>query len=81
MITQIGGLDAVIDTTKNLPGIPGGKKLMYTNIQLPLTALDQFEAKGKTNQLFKKLNEITKKYNGLWSVEAEEYLLKNANPI
>ena len=81
MITHIGGLDAVIDTTKNLPGIPGGKKLMYTNIQLPLTALDQFEAKGKTNQLFKKLNEITKKYNGLWSVEAEEYLLKNANPI
>ncbi len=81
MITHIGGLDAVIDTTKNLPSIPGGKKLMYTNIQLPLTALDEFEEKGKTNDFFYTLDEITKRNNGLWSVEAEEYLLENANPI
>jgi threonine dehydrogenase-like Zn-dependent dehydrogenase len=32
MITHIGGLDAVVDTTLNLPQIPGGKKLIYTNI-------------------------------------------------
>ena len=36
MITHIGGLDAVVDTTLNLPQIPGGKKLIYTNISMPL---------------------------------------------
>jgi L-sorbose 1-phosphate reductase len=47
MITHIGGLDAVIDTTKRLPEIPGGKKLIYTNISLPLTAIDDFEKFGE----------------------------------
>ena len=42
MITHIGGLDAVIETTKHLPEIPGGKKLIYTNISLPLTAISDF---------------------------------------
>ncbi|MBR5519861.1 MAG: zinc-binding dehydrogenase, partial [Clostridia bacterium] len=30
MVTHIGGLDAVVDTTMRLPKIPGGKKLIYT---------------------------------------------------
>jgi threonine dehydrogenase-like Zn-dependent dehydrogenase len=38
MITHIGGLDSVVDTTLNLPNIPGGKKLIYTNIKMDLTA-------------------------------------------
>jgi hypothetical protein len=29
MITHIGGMDAVIDTTLNFPQMPGGKKLIY----------------------------------------------------
>ena len=48
MVTHIGGLDAVIETTKNLPHILGGKKLIYTNISLPLTAIDDFERLGTT---------------------------------
>jgi hypothetical protein len=32
LVTHIGGLDAVIDTTLRLPEIPGGKKLIYTHI-------------------------------------------------
>lgn len=40
MITHVGGLDAVIDTTLNLPSIPGGKKLIYTHLSMPLTAID-----------------------------------------
>jgi threonine dehydrogenase-like Zn-dependent dehydrogenase len=31
MITHIGGLDSVVDTTLNLPQIPGGKKLITKN--------------------------------------------------
>ena len=41
LITHIGGLNAAIDTTLNLPDIPGGKKLIYTHFDLPLVALDE----------------------------------------
>ena len=81
MVTHIGGLDAVIETTLNLPAIPGGKKLIYNNISLPLTAIDSFPQAGNNNPLFKNLSEITDRNNGLWSLEAEEYLLKNAPGI
>ncbi len=77
MVTHIGGLDAVVETTKNLPSIPGGKKLIYTNIELPLTALSDFEEKGKTCPMFARLAEIIAANNGLWCAEAEKYLLEN----
>lgn len=77
MITHIGGIDAAIETTVNLPKIPGGKKLIYTHIELPLTALSDFEEKGKTDERFKVLDELVKANNGLWSTEAEKYLLEN----
>jgi len=79
LVTHIGGLNAVIDTTKRLPEIPGGKKLIYTHLKMDLTAIDDFEKHGKTIPLFRNLAEITRKHNGLWSVEAEEYLLGHAS--
>jgi hypothetical protein len=81
LITHIGGLDVAMDTTLNLPKIPGGKKLIYTNISLPLTAIADFGKLGETDPMFKKLHEITEANNGLWSVEAERYLLENAMKI
>jgi L-sorbose 1-phosphate reductase len=75
MVTHIGGLNCVPETTLNLPKIPGGKKLIYTNIDMELTAIDDFEKKGETDPLFAELAKITKKHNGLWSAEAEKYLL------
>jgi threonine dehydrogenase-like Zn-dependent dehydrogenase len=81
MITHIGGLDSAIETTLNLPNIPGGKKLIYTNIQMELTALTDFEEKGKTDPLFARLAEMIKKNNGLWSAESEKHLLANAKQI
>lgn len=78
MVTHIGGLNAAADTVLNLPRIPGGKKLIYNQIDIPLTALDEFEEKGKTDPLFAKLAEITAKHGGLWSAEAESVLLKEA---
>lgn len=77
MITHIGGIDAAIDTTVNLPNIPGGKKLIYTHIELPLTALSDFENLSKTDSRFKVLDELVKSNNGLWCTEAEKYLLAN----
>lgn len=75
LVTHIGGLDAVIDTTLGLPEIPGGKKLIYTHINMPLTAIEDFEKLGQKSRFFADLAEITARHNGMWSVEAEEYLL------
>ncbi len=81
MITHVGGLNAVIETTLNLPKIPGGKKLMYTHKNFPLTALADFEEKGKSDPFFAELDRLVKKHNGLWNVEAEQYFLKEAPAI
>jgi threonine dehydrogenase-like Zn-dependent dehydrogenase len=81
LVTHIGGLDAVIETTRHLPEIPGGKKLIYTNISMPLTALYDFTEKGKTDPLFGELAVLTGKTNGLWNIEAEKHLMANAKPI
>ena len=77
LVTHIGGLNAVIDTTLNLPDIKGGKKLIYTHIEMPLTAIADFEEKGRTNPVYAELDRICKAHQGLWSVEAENYLLSH----
>jgi threonine dehydrogenase-like Zn-dependent dehydrogenase len=56
MITHVGGLDAVIDTTLNLPEIPGGKKLIYTNISMPLVSLYKLKEQGRDNKLYAELH-------------------------
>ena len=76
LITHVGGLNAAGETTLNLPKIPGGKKLIYTHVDMPLTAIADFAEKGKTDPFFAKLAELTDKTNGLWNAEAEAYLLK-----
>ena len=81
VITHIGGLNAVVDTTLNLPQIPGGKKLIYTHKNLPLTAIDDFAVLGKTNPFYAELAKFVEKTKGLWNLEAESYLLENAPEI
>ena len=81
MITHIGGLNTVAETTGNLPLIPGGKKLIYTNINLELTAIESFREKGKNDPLFHRLADITDEHHGLWSPQAEQFLLENAVTI
>jgi threonine dehydrogenase-like Zn-dependent dehydrogenase len=81
MITHIGGLDSAIETTLNLPSIPGGKKLIYTNISMPLTAIEDFAKLGENDEMFKALAKIVSGNNGLWCLEAEKYLLENAKAI
>ena len=81
MVTHIGGLDAVIDTTLNLPNIPGGKKLIYTNISMPLVSLYKLEDLGKTDPFYSELHKIVAKNAYIWNLEAERYLLANARSI
>ena len=81
MVTHIGGLDCVVDTTLNLPNISGGKKLVYNHISMPLTAIADFEELGKTDPMFAELHRLCEKHNGLWNGESEKYLLANAKAI
>ena len=81
MVTHVGGLDSVVDTTLNLPQIPGGKKLIYTNISMPLTALDRLSEQGKKDAFYAGLHEIVSKNDYIWSLDAEKYLLAHAKPI
>ena len=81
MITHIGGINTVIDTVINLPEIKGGKKLIYTNKDMPLVAIADFEERGKTEPFYADLAEICKRNNNLWCLEAEKYVLENAKDI
>jgi threonine dehydrogenase-like Zn-dependent dehydrogenase len=77
MVTHIGGIDAAIDTTLRLPQIPGGKKLIYTHVELPLTAISDFADLGKKDPRFAELDALVKCHGGLWCAEAEQYLLEH----
>lgn len=81
MVTHVGGLDSAAAATLDLPKIPGGKRLVYTHIRLPMTAIADFGARGETEPLFAELDRICRAHNGLWSKEAEDYLLAHAPQI
>jgi len=81
MITYVGGLDSAAQTTMSLNKMPGGKKLIYNQISMPMTAISDFAKLGETDPMFKKLAELVAAHNGLWNGDAEKYLLAHAKPI
>lgn len=81
MVTHVGGLDAAAEATLNLPSIPGGKKLIYTHVSMPLTAIDDFRGLAGEDPRFGELAAIVEANNGLWCAAAERYLLDNWDPI
>ncbi|HTX72871.1 MAG TPA: zinc-binding dehydrogenase [Rectinemataceae bacterium] len=81
MITHVGGLNAVPDTTIRLDAIPGGKKLIYTHKRLDLVALADLSERGKADPFYAGLARIVERHNMLWSKEAEDYLLAKAPAI
>ena len=78
MITHVGGIDSVAATTLALPKIPGGKKLVYTHVSMPMTAITDFAKLGETDPYFAALAEICGRNKNLWCSEAEAYVLKHA---
>ncbi|MEG2418224.1 MAG: zinc-binding dehydrogenase, partial [Eubacterium sp.] len=74
MVTHVGGIDSIAEATLNLPKIPGGKKLTYTQFSMPLTAIEDFASLGEKDPLFKKLADCCAAHNGLWNDEAEAIL-------
>jgi len=81
LVTHVGGLDCSAEATLEMPKIGGGKKLIYTHISMPLTAIADFAELGKNDPFFAKLAELTDAHDGLWNIEAERWLLKNGAVI
>ena len=79
MVTHVGGLNAAAEATLNLPKIPGGKKLIYTHVNMPLTDLAELRAKAEElgDARYSDLAEIVEASKGLWNLEAEKYVLAN----
>ena len=48
---------------------------------MPMTAIVDFKELGKTDKFFADLAEICERNNGIWSDEAEKYVLANAKKI
>ena len=76
MVTHVGGLTAAKETTLHLPDIPGGKKLLYTQVDMPLVAIDDFAEKGKDDPVYAELADACERNNGLWSLEAERIVME-----
>ena len=75
MVTHVGGLDSAAEATLSLHKVPGGKRLVYTHLSLPLTPIDDFARLGETDPLFADLARICAANRGLWCAEAENRLL------
>ena len=78
MITHIGGITCGAHTILHLPEIPGGKKLIYVQHDLPLKAISEFAELGRSSAFYAKLAELCGRHSGLWNAEAEAFLLANA---
>ncbi len=81
LISHIGGLDAVAETTLQLPSMPGGKKLIYTGLKLPLVSLEEILHHRDQSELYAGLAPLLEANQGLWSVEAERYLLAHGEKL
>ena len=80
-MSHILGLNAVKETLFAMEKPNGAKKVCYNELDLPLIAIADLEELGKTNELYRELNNIVKAHGGVWNVEAENYLLKHAPKI
>ena len=76
--THIMGLNHVCESILNLPKMPGGKKIVYSGKEFPVTDVSAF---GENNELEKHLKELVDAHDGLWNAESEQYFLEHAKDI
>lgn len=74
VITHVLGLNAAGETTLNQPEIGGGKKLVYSQKKFDRIELAKVDPSSE-------LGQILAKYDGIWSPEAEQWILKNMPDI
>ena len=76
--THIMGLNDVCDSIMKLPELPGGKKIVYSQKDFPITDVAEL---NDADEFQKTLKEIIARHDGLWNAEAEEYFLSNCADI
>ena len=81
MITHVGGLDSAAQATFDMLKVPGGKRLVYTHVNMPMTAIEDFAERGRTDPFFAELDRICSANKGLWCKEAEDHLLAHAPKV
>ncbi|MFT8318622.1 MAG: zinc-binding dehydrogenase [Sporolactobacillus sp.] len=82
VVSHILGLNAVAETTLELPSLlPSGKKLIYVQKNMPRKSLEEILSDSEKNSFYKGLREILEQNEGLWSKEAEAYVLESAENI
>ena len=74
IVTHVLGLNQAAYTTEHQKEIGGAKKVIYTHKKMDLTALSDVPASSE-------LGQILAKTNGLWSKEAEDYVLSHMPDI
>ncbi len=79
MVTHVGGLESAPHTILNQLEIPGGKKLIYPHIDMPLTAIDNFSSLAHIDPFFNELDEILAANNYVWNEASEKALLEYYN--
>lgn len=79
MITHVGGLKSAPHTILNQLDIPGGKKLIYPHIDMPLTAIDNFRSLSNVAPFFIELDALLAANNYVWNEAAEKALLDYYN--
>jgi len=77
MVTHVGGIDAVPPTLRDLPSIPGGKKLFYPHVHMPLVAIEELRIHALDDKRFEGLADICEANNNSWNLEAEQYVLSH----
>ncbi|WP_392561696.1 zinc-binding dehydrogenase [Orbus sturtevantii] len=81
IVTHILGLDTAAYVTANQPSIPGGKKVVYSQKSLPLIELHKLMSEEQNQPFYIELKNILVKTEGIWSKEAEDYILAHAKNI
>lgn len=81
IVTHILGLNEAKDVTLQLPNIPGGKKLIYTHKDLPITSIQDIIDGKYSDPFYQELRKILVENDGLWGEEAEAYVLKYADTV
>ena len=77
----MNGEDGRVQATFDMLKVPGGKRLVYTHVNMPMTAIEDFAEKGKTDPFFAELDRLCSANNGLWCKAAEDYLLAHAPKV
>jgi threonine dehydrogenase-like Zn-dependent dehydrogenase len=76
MVTHVGGLSAVPEALMDLPTFTGGKILIYPHVEMDLTAIADFSARGEDDPRFARLAEICAARDNIWNREAEAHVLQ-----